>query len=235
MCQYGDACTKGDQCTFIHMSDLKGKKEETSNGTVDSIPTNNTMIPCKFGLGCLKPDCPFGHPSAPTIALNRPLSSKSSIACKFDAGCLKPLCPYSHSSKTSAQATDMILPVPNTTFSGMSPVGINPVGKSPVAASPVQCKYDPFCTRAGCMFKHSPKDSSLAPSRKFSSEIQDESMNSPIIITSPNGLSEPATFSNGRPGRFKNKTLILNNSQHISQRGFAVSDSETEKFKMNVE
>jgi hypothetical protein len=225
MCQYGDECTKGAQCTYIHMSDLKGKKEESANGANSaSDPMNNPMIPCKFGLGCLKPDCPFGHPSAPTVALNQQSSLKSTIACRFDPGCLNPLCPYSHPSKTGAQ------------INVLSPIGAN---FSPMAPSSIQCKYDPFCTRVGCLFKHSPKDITLPPSKKFLAESNLDNMDSPMIITSPNVLMDPATFSNSRPGRFKNKSLILNATKqptvHISQRGYAVSDAETEKFKMNTE
>lgn len=209
MCQYGESCTKGDRCTFIHMSDLKGKKDEKST-LVALNTTNSTMIACKFASSCLKPDCPFGHPSAPTIALNQP--SKSSIECKFDPGCLKPLCPYSHPSKLVAQNNDI----------------------STMDFSSVQCKYDPFCTRVGCLFKHSPKDITLRPSKKFMAESNQDSLESPIIITSPNGSAQPAPVSNTWHGRFKNKSLILN-APHVSQRGFAVSEQETEKFKMNVE
>ena len=215
MCQYGDLCTKGAQCTYIHMSDLKGKRDESANGNNSASSTiNPTMMPCKFGLGCLKPDCPFGHPSAPTVALNQPSLAKSNIACRFDPGCLKPSCPYSHTSKTGSD--------------------------TPMSSSNIQCKYDPFCTRFGCIFNHSPKDTSLTRSKKFLAESnQEDSMDSPIFITSRKGSLELAPFSNSRPVRFKNKTLLLNASTqptiHISQRGFAVSDIDTEKFKMNTE
>ena len=207
MCRLGAECTKGDSCTFIHLSDLKKVETSKSEKSASLNPTTNTMVACKFGINCLKPDCTFGHPSVPSNALNQSLT-KVGILCKFDPGCLKSSCPFSHASKT--------LLANNIT---------------PTISSNIQCKYDPFCTRFGCTFKHSPKDS-LGISKKFS--MSEESLSSPIIITSPNGSNIPVNYTQGRPGTFKNKSLILK-SPHISDRGFAVSESETNQFKMDLE
>ena len=210
MCPHGDDCTRGEQCTYIHFSDLKSAKKEEMDiiNNQASVVASNTMIPCKFGVNCLKPDCPFWHPSAPTNTFIQ--QSKSTIICKFDSNCLKPACPFSHPSKLDTQQV------------------ISPTDKSLV-----QCKYDPFCAREGCMFKHSPKAQALAPSQKFLIESNIEA-DSPIIITSPNGYFFPGSIPQGQPGRFKNRSLVLKPS-HLSQRGFAVSDLETEKFNMEVE
>lgn len=207
MCSLGDSCTRGEQCTYIHVSDLKGSKDQNLSKTLmqSGQRPENVLVACKFGSSCLKPDCPFGHPSAPNTALSQQ-TSRASIQCKFDPKCLKPGCPFSHPSRST------------------------PLSTVPATASDIPCKYDPFCARPGCLFKHSEKTLTLKPSAKFLPASNEVDF-SPTIIT--NNPRFDGNLSSGSSGKFRNKTLVLNG--HISQRGFAVSDNEVEKVNMEVE
>ena len=58
-------------------------------------------VPCKFGTGCTKGECPFGHPTPATPA-GRVAQYISGEKCPFGIGCKNKKCTGSHPSPASA-------------------------------------------------------------------------------------------------------------------------------------
>ena len=186
-CFAGDNCNKKAECIYIHPSDLV--VQETPKNTNAVMAT----IPCKFGLSCLKMDCPFQHPNGFQKPSFPPSEPTTKILCKYAPNCLNPLCPFLHPKDSKETFQEPIVQLTDY--------------------SQILCKYDPFCSRPGCLYKHGSSSLQLEPSKKFKENLMD---------------STTSTMMNsGVPGKFKNKTLSL--TRHISERGFAVDESETEK------
>jgi hypothetical protein len=88
-------------------------------------------VPCKFGTGCTKPECPFGHPSpAQLVTGGKPVHYVAGEKCPFGVGCKNRKCAGSHPSPASSPA---------------------------FVARPKQidmdCKFFPNCTNPTCPFK----------------------------------------------------------------------------------
>lgn len=58
--------------------------------------TNQTIIPCKFGMTCLRPECIFAHPS-PTAPITAS-SKKCTKRCNKNLQCTRSDCYFAHSS-----------------------------------------------------------------------------------------------------------------------------------------
>jgi hypothetical protein len=86
-------------------------------------------VPCKFGTGCTKPECPFGHPTPAQLG-GKTTHYVSGEKCPFGVGCKNRKCTGSHPSPASMP-----------TFH----------------ARPKQidqdCKFFPNCTNPACPFK----------------------------------------------------------------------------------
>lgn len=111
------------------MDMIEDKKEEWT-GAVESEKLEE--VPCKFGMGCTKPDCPFGHPTP--AAAGKATQYISGEKCPFGAGCKNRKCTGSHPSPASAPGY--------------------PGGWS---ASKIDqdCKFFPNCSNPACPFKQS--------------------------------------------------------------------------------
>lgn len=86
-------------------------------------------VACKFGTGCTKPECIFGHPS-PSAPAGRGILYVSGEKCPFAAGCRNRKCTGSHPSPASAN-------------------GAPAWGDK----SQADCKFFPNCTNPSCPFK----------------------------------------------------------------------------------
>lgn len=84
-------------------------------------------VACKFGTGCTKPECIFGHPS-PSAPPNRGILYVSGEKCPFGANCKNRKCTGSHPSPASASAWAS-------------------------DKSQADCRFFPNCTNAACPFK----------------------------------------------------------------------------------
>ncbi|KAF8543830.1 hypothetical protein BDD12DRAFT_164071 [Trichophaea hybrida] len=105
------------------------KTEEGWNGSSKSEKLEE--IPCKFGTGCTKPECPFGHPTPATPA-GKPTQYISGEKCPFGSKCKNRKCTGSHPSPASAPG-----------YHGGWPTKIEQ-----------DCKFFPNCTNPACPFKH---------------------------------------------------------------------------------
>lgn len=252
-CTFWPNCTRGDECHFVHPRtmcnfgadcDRQGciyihPKDLALKAPAPSVPSL-AAVPCKFGLGCLKLECPFSHPPGRKVGLGTvpdtsntsqavptPLNGSPTMMCRYDPGCLNPACSYEHSVPKMP-----LVGGPSFTFgSSSTPFTKTPTipafskGPDPQALSSIQCKFDPLCTRKGCLYKHGGKNETLPQSIKFE--------------------RDPTLGPAQGPGSFKNRSLVLNNGikqqsiqetqQHISDRSFAVPDTETERVGMDVD
>ncbi|KAI5776676.1 hypothetical protein EDC01DRAFT_636521 [Geopyxis carbonaria] len=106
--------------------DTAADDTKSSNGKVHYEKPEE--VPCKFGTGCTKPECIFGHPT-PAAPAGRGIVYVSGERCPFGAGCRNRKCTGSHPSAAAAP------------------------GKS---ADKIQadCKFFPNCTNAACPFRH---------------------------------------------------------------------------------
>ncbi|PVF93992.1 hypothetical protein CPB86DRAFT_789508 [Serendipita vermifera] len=94
-CPNGRHCQNKD-CTLSHPSAGTNMTAPTSQHkpaapAFTPSPGPNTFvntIPCKFGVNCTRPGCPYLHPTTP--------ASKASIPCKFGIHCTRVDCQFSH-------------------------------------------------------------------------------------------------------------------------------------------
>lgn len=85
-------------------------------------------VACKFGSGCTKPECPFGHPT-PAALPGRGTAYVSGEKCPFGVACKNRKCTGSHPSPAAA-ATRPSVPKPDQ-----------------------ECKFFPNCTNPACPYK----------------------------------------------------------------------------------
>ena len=108
-CPAGRKCQNKD-CTLSHPSagtstcilhfrgvahnsvtDMSGPMPHTRPQALPAQAQNSfaNTVPCKFGVNCTRPGCPYSHPAATT-------ASKSTIPCKFGIQCTRADCIFSH-------------------------------------------------------------------------------------------------------------------------------------------
>ncbi|TGZ78643.1 hypothetical protein EX30DRAFT_322233 [Ascodesmis nigricans] len=112
-----DTTPQSDSVDLTLSSSLKHQKPEE--------------IPCKFGTGCTKAECIFGHPT-PAAPLNRGILYVSGERCPFGSGCKNRKCTGSHPSPATAP-------------------GYQAAGKLDQ-----DCKFFPNCTNPNCQYRHPP-------------------------------------------------------------------------------
>ncbi|EGO00724.1 hypothetical protein SERLA73DRAFT_86971 [Serpula lacrymans var. lacrymans S7.3] len=98
-----EACEKGRECKdkdcikshtspAINSPGAEHQKPPTvvSPPTPAAQPYSHPTIPCRFGVACSRPNCPYTHPPRP--------SSNNHFAqqCRFGAGCTRATCPFQH-------------------------------------------------------------------------------------------------------------------------------------------
>lgn len=105
--------------------------EDSWNGSHKS-DSKLEEVPCKFGTGCTKAECPFGHPTPATPA-GRPTQYINGEKCPFGIGCKNKKCTGSHPSPAS---------IPG--HYGGRPKQVE-----------ADCKFFPNCTNPNCPFKQS--------------------------------------------------------------------------------
>ncbi|KAG8795769.1 hypothetical protein FRC17_008080 [Serendipita sp. 399] len=92
-CPSGRKCQDKD-CTLSHPSagtnrGIPGPQRPPAAAPAPSAPSTFTNpIPCKFGVNCTRPGCPYSHPT--------PVVSKSTVPCKFGVHCTRVDCMFSH-------------------------------------------------------------------------------------------------------------------------------------------
>ncbi|RKO92548.1 hypothetical protein BDK51DRAFT_41693 [Blyttiomyces helicus] len=177
-----------------------------------SAPCTNPACPypadrCHF----IHPDCRWG--SACTnqgcrFLHRRPsAAAAATVRCRFFPNCTNVACPYMHPAATVVGSS-----VPGAAKVGPGDDGED--GKTP-------CKFEPFCTRKGCKFLHGAPTASAAmtPSKKFEAPPASES-----------------SSASSASGKGRNRTMVFSGpGAHISERGFAVPDAETEKVALKEE
>ncbi|PVV01022.1 hypothetical protein BB560_004576, partial [Smittium megazygosporum] len=120
-CANWPMCNLGSSCEYFHPTKICPKFPNCPNTTAEcmyihphvqknqlphnSLHLNNSSsvssIPCKFGIGCLNPNCQFSHPPERVVPqINTVEPGKSiPILCKFYPNCKNPYCPYLHTNE----------------------------------------------------------------------------------------------------------------------------------------
>lgn len=64
-------------------------------------------IPCRFGMKCRNPVCPYRHDDSLPVQQYRDSSfdRRASIPCRHGMNCTRPLCPYKHESEASSYSS----------------------------------------------------------------------------------------------------------------------------------
>ena len=108
-----------------------GMETENAQGGHQGDPME---VPCKFGTGCTKPECIFGHPS-PAAPEGRGIVyiPGGGEKCSYGIHCKNRKCVNSHPSPSAAPGA-----VQNTW---------------PTDKSQVDCKFFPNCTNPNCPFR----------------------------------------------------------------------------------
>ncbi|KAI9094948.1 hypothetical protein DFS34DRAFT_595450 [Phlyctochytrium arcticum] len=226
-CTFWPNCRRGDTCAFFHPTEPCTDYPNCTRGAqcYGIHPTDGYSIsapPCRFGAGCTRPGCTFVHPAGRGGGMSASHAAKT--YCRFDPHCSRPGCPYMHRNSRFPAA-------PRHSLTG----GL-PTSSGPTSASAIICKFEPFCQRPSCAFQHPSRATSICTtpdamppkSKKFIEPIERDPLTIPITP--------------GRPtvnGMWKNKSLVLNapkdegEKPHVSERSFALPDSETESVPVD--
>lgn len=116
------------------MNDDHPNADENMGDTASTTSKHNSKpeeVPCKFGTGCTKAECIFGHPT-PAAPHNRGILYVSGERCPFGTSCKNRKCTGSHPSPAA---------VPNFHSGG----GAKKIDQD--------CKFFPNCTNPNCPFR----------------------------------------------------------------------------------
>lgn len=118
------------QSSVIDTSEDMEMDQRSPGAQGSQTPPNSKPeeVACKFGSGCTKPECPFGHPTPAALA-GRGTAYVSGEKCPFGVACKNRKCTGSHPSPAAA-ATRPSVPKPDQ-----------------------ECKFFPNCTNLACPYK----------------------------------------------------------------------------------
>eukprot|EP00698_Gefionella_okellyi_P001901 TRINITY_DN11754_c0_g1_i1.p1 TRINITY_DN11754_c0_g1~~TRINITY_DN11754_c0_g1_i1.p1 ORF type:complete len:470 (+),score=48.79 TRINITY_DN11754_c0_g1_i1:72-1481(+) len=81
-CTQWPACPRGDDCAFLHPSELCTNFPQCPYG--DTCHYVHPVVACKFGTGCTRAGCAFQHPS------------RADVPCRYSANCSNEACGFQH-------------------------------------------------------------------------------------------------------------------------------------------
>ncbi|KAI0941719.1 hypothetical protein AcW1_003529 [Taiwanofungus camphoratus] len=95
-CENGKNC-KDKDCIKAHVSPAVLNPNATEHikpsTFVAPVPPNpQPQTPCRYGVTCTRPNCPYLHPPRPSATLK----THSNQPCRFGAACTRATCPFQH-------------------------------------------------------------------------------------------------------------------------------------------
>lgn len=190
------------QDVSIEMSEEEAKKEQEKL----------EEIPCKFGTGCTKPECPFGHPTPAQLG-GKPTHYASGEKCPFGIGCKNRKCTGSHPSPAS-MPNFHVRPKQIDQDCKFFPNCTNPVCPFKHPAMPM-CRNGANCTRPDCHFTHTETACKFNPCLNPNCIYKHEEgqQKSPASTENPFGNKVWTAPGKGR-------------GEHVSERKFVTTDDD---------